>query len=357
MAVVRPKESKMQDTSVNHEGMHPVEDKPSWSESFYFNFVDPDSGVGMFTRMGWRPRDGWADALHVVYLDGSRVAFTYGRRDIGTDLSMYDGDLAVGGLHITCIEPHEEWEISYSGPAQDIADGAILVQPRKERAEGWYTPAQLDMTLRFSCTSPPHLTSSDDPTAEAHGHFEQAGRISGTITLGDDSWTVAGYGVRDKSWGPRSWGANQHDDPAPESGSNQTDAALDPTGPDATQFVNWWSVNFGDDATGGTAVRRPDGSMRGSGWMLRDGEMIGFKGVTVESTHRPGSMLHDTFRISGTTADGEAVVLDGEVINMCPTKVPMPGGATFINEGLTRFTWGDRTGHGIAEQWHAIRRS
>ena len=63
---------------------HPVGDDAAWSESYYFNFVDPDSGVGAFTRMGFRPNDGWADALHAVYLPGGRVAFTYGRR---TDLT------------------------------------------------------------------------------------------------------------------------------------------------------------------------------------------------------------------------------------------------------------------------------
>ena len=63
---------------------HPVGDHAAWSESYYFNFVDPATGVGAFTRMGFRPNDGWADALHAVYLPGGRVAFTYGRR---TDLT------------------------------------------------------------------------------------------------------------------------------------------------------------------------------------------------------------------------------------------------------------------------------
>src|SRR5512147_2580950 len=64
------------------ERMHPVRDEPAWSESYYFNFVDPDTKLAMFTRMGFRPGDGWADGLHVVYLGGDRVAFTYGRRSI-----------------------------------------------------------------------------------------------------------------------------------------------------------------------------------------------------------------------------------------------------------------------------------
>ena len=51
--------------------------------------------------MGFRPNDGWADALHAVYLPEGRVAFTYGRR---TDLTpalvetLGPADPAVGNL-------------------------------------------------------------------------------------------------------------------------------------------------------------------------------------------------------------------------------------------------------------------
>jgi hypothetical protein len=33
----------------------------------------------------------------------------------------------------------------------------------------------------------------------------------------------------------------------------------------------------------------------------------------------------------------------------------MRNGATFVNEGVAEFTWGDRVGYGIAEVWHAVR--
>ncbi|MBI4766076.1 MAG: hypothetical protein HY787_16005 [Deltaproteobacteria bacterium] len=52
----------------NDERMHlPGEDR-DWSESYYFNFVDPDKKIGLFTRMGFRINDGWADGLHVLFL-------------------------------------------------------------------------------------------------------------------------------------------------------------------------------------------------------------------------------------------------------------------------------------------------
>ena len=193
----------------NHELMHPVGAEGAWSESYYFNFVDPKSKLGMFTRMGFRPGDGWADALHAVYLPGSRVAFTYGRRDIGSDLSQYNGDLAAGGLKLSLLEPHKAWRIEYDGPAQDIADGSILLERKRLRPEGWFTPAHLGMELEFECITEPHYTASEDGRTGAYGHFEQSGRIQGEVRLDGQRFQVSGYGVRDKSWGPRDWGASQ----------------------------------------------------------------------------------------------------------------------------------------------------
>jgi hypothetical protein len=46
--------------------------------------------------------------------------------------------------------------------------------------------------------------------------------------------------------------------------------------------------------------------------------------------------------------------IEGQVINMCPTKIPFPGGATFVNEGLARFTMEGQEGFGIAESWHNV---
>ena len=67
----------------------------------------------MFSRMGFRPNNGWADGLHVVYLGGDRVAFTYGRREIeilaetGTHLAhspVANMKMATGILPLTEVQ-------------------------------------------------------------------------------------------------------------------------------------------------------------------------------------------------------------------------------------------------------------
>ena len=334
--------------SQNHELMHPVGTEPAWSESYYFNFVDPKTKLAMFTRVGFRPQDGWADALHVVYLGGKRCAFTYGRRNIEQNLSVYDGDLTAGDLTISCNVPFKKWFVSYNGPAQDIQDSAILLERRKLRPDDWYQPATLDMQLQFDCTTEPYHSRSDNASAAAFGHFEQSGSVSGVIRLGEESWDVAGFGVRDKSWGPRDWGAGQR------SSTSETSQVFS-TSTTPAPFVNWFSMNFGDKAAmGGSAVRHQDGVIRGSGWIQRGKESSRLNNIVITSDYESDSILHTDVNLTGEIEGGEIIEISGKVLNVCPTKVPMPGGATFINEGLTEYTWGDSVGYGIAEHWHAV---
>jgi hypothetical protein len=327
------------------ERMHPVGTEPAWSESYYFNFVDPDRKIGMFTRMGFRPGDGWADGLHAVYLGGDRVAFTYGRRDIEADLHRYDHDLSVGGLSLVCVVPFQNWEVRYQGPAQDIADAAILLERRKSRPYGWYRESTLDMSVDFNALSEPHYAANG-----ARGHFEQTGSVRGNISLHRGShretFAVTGFGVRDKSWGPRDWGAG--------SGGAAVAGTARTAGP--APFVNWFSMNFGADvALGGAAVRQADGTMRGSGWFHAEGRNDELTDVVIESTYRTGSIWHTGVHLTGRTGSGRRLDIRGKVLTVCPTKIPMRGGATFVNEGLAEFTLDGRTGYGIAEHWHAVR--
>ena len=334
------------------ERMHPVGDAPAWSESYYFNFVDPDSQIAMFTRMGFRPGSGWADGLHAVYLGGDRVAFTYGRRDIGTDLGVYDDDLAAGQLRLTCVEPFQHWRVGYDGPAQDIADAAVLLERSKQRPDGWFRPADLSMEVDFRGVSAPHYAvQASDTSAGGRGHFEQTGTVSGEIRIGEESYTVSGFGVRDKSWGPRDWGAGS-------GGAGRSSGPAPSTPSSPAPFVNWFSMNFGADmALGGACGRGADRAMRGAGWLYRDGVTQDLVEVTIESDYRPDSILHRAVRFIARCADGEMLEIDGEVLTVCPTKIPTPGGATFVNEGLVRFNCAGLPGYGISEHWHAVRHS
>jgi len=320
------------------EFLHPVGEHPAWSESHYFNFVDPDQVIGMFTRMGFRANEGWADGLHVLFLGGDRLAFTYGRRE----LNRGDENLQVAGLGLERIEPFQRWIVRYEGPAQDIPDGSILMTRSKERPEGWYRPAELEMRLEFDAAADPFYDFAGE-----RGHFEQTGAASGHIRLGTESWTVKGWGIRDKSWGPRDWQPGT----APAVASPQESEGR------PAPFVTWFSANFGRDmALGCSCFRQSDGTVRGSGWFQYEGKTQPLRDIVVESEYRSDSILHSAMRLTGRTEDGRTRSVTGKVLTICPTKIAMPGGATFINEGLAQFTLDGREGYGIAEYWNWVHK-
>jgi hypothetical protein len=98
-------------------------------------------------------------------------------------------------------------------------------------------------------------------------------------------------------------------------------------------------MNFGPDiALGGACGRAADGEMRGQGWYLEDGTSSELRNV----------------HITAETSQGKPLDIHGKVLTVCPTKIAMPGGATFVNEGLVEFQLGERTGYGIAEHWHSV---
>lgn len=336
---------------MSDELFHPVGDHPAWSESYYFNVVDPVTQVGAFTRMGFRPNDGWADALHAVYLPGGRVAFTYGRRTDVTPASlaaMGDADLQVGGLTLRRGEPFDRWELHYDGPALDLADPTVLLLPTAQRPAGSSLHAPLRMALTFRALAEPHFAAQG-----ARGHFEQTGRAQGWVTVGDERFEVDGFGVRDKSWGPRTWQA------APATAGPATGGAAAGGGPLVGCFLNWFSMNFGPGlALGGACVREADGAFRGRGWLQRDGENLELEQVTMRTElDAANPLLHRRVSLRGVDSSGWAVAIEGEVLSICPTKIPARNGVTFVNEGLARFVTADgAVGYGIAEHWFAVPR-
>ncbi|MEZ5231404.1 MAG: hypothetical protein R2749_01640 [Acidimicrobiales bacterium] len=337
---------------MDDELFHPVGRHPAWSESYYFNFVDPVTQVGAFTRMGFRPNDGWADALHAVYLPGGRVAFTYGRRTDVTPASlaaMGDADLEVGELTLRRGEPFDRWELAYDGSAQDLADPTVLLLPTAHRPAGSSVRAPLRMAITFRALAEPHYAARGE-----RGHFEQTGRARGWVELGEQRWEVDAYGVRDKSWGPRTWQASSGSG-AGGSGTGGSGAGGAVTG----CFLNWFSMNFGPGlALGGACVREADGTFRGAGWLQRDGENLELEQVTMRTELDPANpLLHRRVWLHGIDSSGTALAIEGEVLSICPTKIPARNGVTFVNEGLARFVTADgAVGYGIAEHWFAVPR-
>jgi len=297
---------------------HDVGHEPTWSESTYFNFHDPKSGLAGFSRIGQRPNEGTADATLFLFLPGGGAVAVL-EREPRKDVSL----APVGGINHERRVVLERWRLRCSAKGLGVAHAVDMAM--QGSSAGSVVAVHTD--LGFVACMPPFGTSgrrqrtaeaSASAAAVAAGHFEQACRVRGTVRIGDQRIDVDGLGLRDRSWGPRDWSA--------------------PWG------WRWFSMPFSEDfAIGVHTVLFPGHEVQ-AGWVWRDGRTIKMKGFTLNTTF--DGKLHRSLTIEATDVEGSVYKIAGEVGPIIPLQI----GSTRVHEGLTRFTLDDgREATGLAE--------
>ncbi len=138
-------------------------------------------------------------------------------------------------------------------------------------------------------------------------------------------WPIDGYGLRDRSWGPRYWQAPDH--------------------------YRWLTMNFGAEA--GIAAARTvqrDGAVVQGGYLFA--AETGTKPIVrveVESEVGGEAALHTALRATLTCGDGAIETVAGRVLAMVPLRNRRHGVTTRIAEGLTEWRWRERVGYGWSE--------
>jgi hypothetical protein len=312
--------------------MHPNTGEGNFNESAYFNFYDPAERLGGFVRLGNRPNEGYAEMTLCLYLPDGRVAFMFKRPKI-EDNGRHDA----GGMRFVTRTPMQEHEIAYEGSCLLLARPLDLLDPKAAFTAGPYGRAAV--ALRYDALSDVH---GGEPRVErdgvwvsvpvektgqefARGHLEQHGRARGTVAVDGATWTVDGYGLRDRSWGPRFWQAPDH--------------------------YRWLTMNFGPDAGIAAAVTvQRDGRRVQGGYVFEAGAPSRVvTGVEVASEVDATEKLHTALVAHLTLADGGAIDVRGRVLRMVPLRNRRDGITTRIAEGLTEWRWGDRVGYGWSE--------
>ncbi len=312
-----------------HDFMHPVEGDTAWSESYYFNCYDPVTDSGFFTRCGIRPNEGTLDIGMSVWLPGGALAQGGGVREQRT---MIDSGLAVDGIEYTRIEPMRRWRIT--------ADCETLVRNLHDAAEP-VRPARLRMEVGYEALMPAigadgqgaHGIGASVETRKSvgKGHLEQAGRWRGWIEVDGARHELGeARGNRDKSWGPRTWSGT------------------------GSRMWRWFTINLGDDVhLGGIRIGTDAGDLH-RGWIWKDGEHASVREWHVESTIADDGVTHTATRLRVTDKQDRTHEIDGVMLRNAPHRMEQGDRVAVLNEGLARWSYGDRIGYGISEYLHQL---
>ena len=296
---------------------HELGPEPNFNESVYFNFFDPQQQRGGFVRIGNRANEGYAEMTVIVWNPDGSAYFYYAKPEIDSN----DGWDA-GGLTVEIVKPAERARTVYDGKALFLRDPTAMADPSRAFKENPRQPLRIDLTHDAVGPLYGHVGEPGDGNEFARAHTEQHMRVHGSLRLGDgEPVTVAGWGLRDHSWGPRYW--------------------------QATPAYRWLTANFGDDlglvvTTSGEGV---------GGGVLHEGEnLVKLSEARLTAEHDPDTGYHRALRAELTREDGGTHVLTGTVRGYIPLRNRRAGGATRVGEGMTEYALdGERRGYGLSE--------
>jgi len=282
---------------VIHDGRHVLRDLPLERESVPYIIVLPDQELAAFCYT-WVNKDSKAGSAFVVFGNGlGGPAIAEAVDGIEVPRTMNFDDWRVGSVHLKQDLQFQNAEMNLEGKAASIH-------------------------ARFEAFHPPYaygFHAEGCPDYAATNRVEQAGRISGTLRIGERQIPFETFGARDHSWGTRDWQTPQH-----------WKWLHAQAGPDLC--VHFWQIQ----ARGKTDLR---------GYVLKDGVIAEVDAVNVRFDHDAQYLqkhieveLHDTLGRS-TTVKG-----------LHYAHFPMiPGPHTTLNEGAMRCEIDGRKAQGWSE--------
>jgi hypothetical protein len=307
---------------------HRPDEAANFNESVYANAFDPRSRMGGWMRLGNRVNEGHAELSVCLYLPDGRVACQFARPAIASNDAF-----EAGGLRYAIGQPFERLAMDYDGEVLVLDDPGVLRDPKRMFATAPRADASVHYEIRG--VSPVH---GGEPTSPEHerlmyygpdfsrGHFNQHTAVRGEIRVGEETWTVDGFGWRDHSWGPRYW--------------------------QAIWAYRLFLATFGEDrALMLLKNMHPDGTSRRVGVLLIGDD---YEEVTDLDLDTRWSDDQDpaSVRIGVRTAHRSALI-EGRVVTMAPLRNRRRSGDEWlvsrVAEGFTEYTWGDVSGYGMME--------
>ena len=174
------------------EAAHTPGGEPLWNESWYWDFADPQQGVGGWIRLGLVPNQNlaWINAL-ICGPDIPTIACVDFHAPVPDDPNVVrSGEIEM--RHGATV-PMQEYRVSVNGPAQAYDDPAALLRGEPGR------PCDLGLDLVFTTSGTPYAY-------RIATRYEIPCAVSGDITADGRTYAVTAIpGQRDHSHGVRDW--------------------------------------------------------------------------------------------------------------------------------------------------------
>ncbi len=164
-----------------------------------------------FDQMGdrwWQTETAWFAFCHPGRKLGGWL-YTMARPNIGT---------VAGGCWIWDDTASAPWEVPYSSNLtamrlprdQDLTDIALptgvcikMLEPLTRYRLTYEDEGHISLALEFNAVMPPRALRKGDSSFKNLNHFDQFGRVTGTIVLHGEHIDIDCLAIRDRSWGPR----------------------------------------------------------------------------------------------------------------------------------------------------------
>ncbi|EPZ14346.1 hypothetical protein M622_18790 [Thauera terpenica 58Eu] len=280
-----------------NDGRHKLEGGPLERESIPYVISLPELDLGTFIYT-WVDRDGVAGSVFVAYGPG-----------VGNEPIVE----AIDNVRMPAERNFDDWRVGKVHLQQnlDLRTGRLRVDGER---------AGLD--LSFEACHPAYAYGSHKdgcPDWFATNRLEQAGRIRGTLRIGDKVHQVDTTGARDHSWGTRDWQVPQH--------------------------WKWVHAQAGEDLCVHFCEIYERGRIELRGYVSRDGLIAEVDSVQVAFTH-DGQYLQKRIQAELTDSAGRKTRLSGDFFAHFPL---IPGPHTTLYESSMTCEIDGRPGVGWAE--------
>jgi hypothetical protein len=292
-----------------------------FNESMYLNYFDETQRIGGFLRVANRPNEGMAEVTNTTYLPDGSVLFSYQKPAIQGNQTF-----EAGGMTFEVIRPFKKLSLSYQGTVFHFSDPGILKDPKR----AYTTSPQINFRIAFQVTGLGEIHDNVDRRSDAlqevrywKEHYEQVVGVEGEMQYGDTVHSLKGLGLRDHSWGPRTW--------------------------QSPKYYRFLSAVFNEKTAFGLMVlATTNDRLSQKGFLSTPEGIFDLQDIRIETEFTGPDHTHNLIHLELDAGD-RTFRFEGRVMSLLPLRNRKEGRIVRIAEGMTEWHWEDLIGYGLSE--------